>query len=102
MSISSDGDLGWTALPRVARIHVTATIVAGCAIAFLAAPRSIPNPALFLFLLLTVCVTSAWKVNLPISLASGATLSVSYAADLMALLLLGPPAAIVIAAVGVW
>ena len=45
-------------------------------------------------------MTSAWKVNLPISLASGSTLSVSYAADLMALLLLGPPAAIAIAAVG--
>ena len=36
------------------------------------------------------CLTSIWKVNLPIPLASGSTLSVSYAADLMALLLLGP------------
>ena len=102
MSISSDGDLRWVALPDRARAYVVAVIGAGIGVMFLTAPRSIPDPPLFLFLLLVVCVTSAWKVNLPISLASGATLSVSYAADLMALLLLGPRAAIVIAAVGVW
>jgi signal transduction histidine kinase len=102
MSMSTDGDLGWGALPRSARAYVVAIIGAGIGTAFLCAPRSIPNPALFLFLLLTVCVTSAWKVNLPIALTSGATLSVSYAADLMALLLLGPRAAIALAAVGVW
>jgi signal transduction histidine kinase len=102
MSVAANGELRWNALPGGARAYVVATIGAGVLVAFLTAPRSVPDPALFLFLLLTVCVTSAWKVNLPISLASGATLSVSYAADLMALLLLGPRAAIVIAAVGVW
>jgi signal transduction histidine kinase len=47
-------------------------------------------------------VTSSWKVTLPMSLSSGSTLSVSYAADLMALLLLGPEAAVVVAVVGAW
>jgi signal transduction histidine kinase/CheY-like chemotaxis protein len=43
-----------------------------------------------------------WKVNLPIPLASGSTLSVSYAADLMTLLLLGPEPAMVVAVAGAW
>jgi signal transduction histidine kinase/ActR/RegA family two-component response regulator len=47
-------------------------------------------------------MTSVWKVNLPISLASGATLSASYAANLMALLLLGPSHAMVIGVAGAW
>ena len=102
MTITPNSDLRWQALPMVARLYVTATIAAGVFVLLALAPRAFPQPALFLFLLLTVCVTSAWKVNLPISLASGSTLSVSYAADLMALVLLGPRAAIVIAAIGVW
>ena len=53
-------------------------------------------------LLVASCLTSLWKVNLPIPLASGYTLSVSYAANLMALLLLGPEQALVIALAGVW
>ena len=36
------------------------------------------------------------------SLASGATLSVSYAADLMTLLLLGPESAVIVAVAGAW
>ena len=98
---ASDG-LGWRALPRAARTYVAGVTGAGALLIVALAPRSIPDPWLFLFLLVTVCLTSAWKVNLPMSLLSGATLSVSYAADLMALLLLGPRAAILIAAIGVW
>ena len=45
---------------------------------------------------------SAWKVNLPLSPNNGSTLSVSYAADLGSLLLLGAPQAMVIAAAGAW
>jgi signal transduction histidine kinase len=102
MTITPNSDLRWQALPVAARLYVTATITAGGILLLALAPRVFPQPALFLFLLLTVCVTSAWKVNLPIALASGSTLSVSYAADLMALLMLGPRAAVAIAAVGVW
>jgi hypothetical protein len=57
---------------------------------------------LFGALVVLTCVTSAWKVNLPIPLASGATLSASYASNLMALLLLGPSHAVVIGVAGAW
>jgi signal transduction histidine kinase/ActR/RegA family two-component response regulator len=88
--------------PLPARAYVVAVIVAGALVLVASAPRTLPAPGLFVFALLSACLTSAWKVNLPIPLASGSTLSVSYAADLMALLLLGPRPATVIAAVGVW
>jgi signal transduction histidine kinase/CheY-like chemotaxis protein len=64
-------------------------------------PHSLPRPALFVALLGLSCLTSVWKINLPIALESGSTLSVSYAADLMSLLLLGPRHAVVIAVAGV-
>jgi signal transduction histidine kinase/CheY-like chemotaxis protein len=85
-----------------AQVYVLAVIAAGAysIVAFL--PLSFPRPLLFAFLLVTSCLTSVWKVNLPIPLASGSTLSVSYAADLMTLLLLGPRAAVLVAAAGVW
>ena len=102
MTITADTELGWSGQPPLARLYVVGTITAGALVLCAAAPSAFPEPALFLFLLLTVCVTSAWKVNLPISMTSGSTLSVSYAADLMALLLLGPRAAVAIAAVGAW
>jgi len=61
-----------------------------------------PDAALFLALLLLSCVTSLWKVNLPIALVSGSTLSMSYAANLMSLLLLGTWPATVIGVAGAW
>jgi signal transduction histidine kinase/CheY-like chemotaxis protein len=89
-------------LSLAAQAYVLAVIAAGVysIVAFL--PLSFPRPLLFAFLLVTSCLTSIWKVNLPIPLASGSTLSVSYAADLMTLLLLGPRAAVLVAAAGVW
>jgi signal transduction histidine kinase len=89
-------------LPAAARRYVALVMAAGAATAVWFFPRTFPDPGLFFFLLLAAAVTSAWKINLPIPLASGSTLSVSYAANLMALLLLGPRAAVVIAAAGVW
>ena len=89
-------------LPPAARVYVALVIAAGAATIVAFVPRTLPDPATFFFLLLAACLTSAWKVNLPIPLASGSTLSVSYAADLMALLLLGPRAAVLVAAAGVW
>ena len=89
-------------LPLPARVYVTLVIAAGAATAVAFVPRTLPDPGTFFFLLLAVCLTSAWKVNLPIALGSGATLSVSYAANLMTLLLLGPRPAVIVAAAGVW
>jgi signal transduction histidine kinase len=53
-------------------------------------------------LLVTACLTSVWKVNLTISVASGATLSVGHAAEFMSLLLLGPRHAMLVAVAGAW
>ena len=77
-------------------------LAAGTAAALAWFPTGAPQPWLFVLLLIASCLTSLWKVNLPIPLASGSTLSVSYAANLMALLLLGPQQALVIALAGVW
>jgi signal transduction histidine kinase/ActR/RegA family two-component response regulator len=89
-------------LSLTAQVYVLAVIAAGAYSIIAVLPLSFPRPLLFAFLLLTSCLTSVWKVNLPIPLASGSTLSVSYAADLMTLLLLGPRAAVLVAAAGVW
>jgi signal transduction histidine kinase/CheY-like chemotaxis protein len=90
------------ALPRQAQVYVTLVIASGAILLALFLPGALPPPGLFVFLLLTSCLTSAWKINLPIPLASGSTLSVSYAANLMALLLLGVRPAVLVAAAGVW
>ena len=92
----------WTALPRAARIYVSLVIVAGATALVMSFPRTFPQPALFAVLTVFACVTSVWKVNLPITVANGSTLSVSYAANLMSLLLLGAPHAVLIAAAGAW
>jgi signal transduction histidine kinase/ActR/RegA family two-component response regulator len=89
-------------LSRAARAYVGLVVASGAVTLVAFFPRPFPDPGLFFFLLLVACVTSAWKVNLPIPLASGSTLSVSFAADVMALLLLGPRAAVLVAAAGVW
>ncbi|HEX4566986.1 MAG TPA: ATP-binding protein [Vicinamibacterales bacterium] len=96
------GGLAWTRLPRPARLHVAIVTLAGLGVLVASFPRTPPPWGLFFFSLAASCVTSAWKINLPIPLSSGSTLSMSYAADLMALLLLGPRPAIVIAVCGVW
>lgn len=95
-------DLTWSALPFVAQLYVAAVLIAGAATLAAFFPRSLPQPMLFAVLTLFACVTSLWKVNLPITPTSGSTLSVSYAANLMALLLLGPQHAVLVAAAGVW
>jgi signal transduction histidine kinase/CheY-like chemotaxis protein len=94
--------LRWISLPHPARLYVASIIAAGTGVFAAVVPRAYPRPGLFAVLLVTGCLTSIWKVNLPIALSSGSTLSVSYAADLTALLLLGPQQAMVIAVVGVW
>ena len=93
---------GWSGLHRSARVYVAAVIAAGAGAVLASLPLTWPHPILFAVLLIASCLTSAWKVTLPIPVASGSTLSVSYAANLMALLLLGPRRALIIAVVGAW
>jgi signal transduction histidine kinase/CheY-like chemotaxis protein len=89
-----------TELPLAAQAYV-GLVIAGGALSLIAAfPRTFPQPVLFGVLTVFACLTSIWKVNLPITVANGATLSVSYAANLMSLLLLGPQYAVVIAVPG--
>ena len=95
-------DVRWHVLPRAAQLYVVAIAVLGLIVLAAFVPRSYPRPMLFAGLLLLACVTSAWKVNLLIPLGSGSTLSPSEAANFMALALLGPQHAVVVAAAGVW
>jgi signal transduction histidine kinase/ActR/RegA family two-component response regulator len=95
-------DVRWKAQPRRAQIYAAAVIAAGGAVVITHLPVSYPRPGLFAILVAASGLTSIWKVNLPIPLASGSTLSVSYAADLMSLLLLGPRYSLLVAVVGAW
>jgi signal transduction histidine kinase/ActR/RegA family two-component response regulator len=93
--------LAWEALSRSAQLYVAIVMAAGASTLVAFFPTTYPQPALFAMLIVFACLTSLWKVNLPIAAASGSTLSVSYAANLMALLLLGLQPAIIVAVAGV-
>ncbi len=105
-AIQDHGDarrtLAWEDLPPSARVYVLVVMAGGIAATIAWFPSGITHPVLFGTLFVTSCLTSLWKINLPIPLTNGSTLSVSYAANLMALLLLGPHLALVIALAGVW
>src|ERR687895_2545637 len=87
---ASHDSASYWALPRAAQAYVAGVITAGAVCTAWFLPATIDDPLTFGVLVALSCLTSAWKVTLPLSLNSGCTLSVSYAADLMALMLLGP------------
>src|SRR5882672_8591201 len=97
-----DTTLGWQAQPQAVRRYAAAVMAAGVATVAALFPFTYPRPMLFAVLLMTACLTSAWKITLPISLTSGSTLSVTHAVNLMSLLLLGPRHAVPIAVAGAW
>jgi signal transduction histidine kinase/CheY-like chemotaxis protein len=99
--VTTPAGLSWRDLPAAAQAYVGFVIGLGVFAFLVSLPDALPQPWLFSALLVFGCVTSIWKVTLPIALTSGSTLSVSYAADLMSLLLLGPRQAVVIAVAGV-
>jgi diguanylate cyclase (GGDEF)-like protein/putative nucleotidyltransferase with HDIG domain len=90
-----------SSLPRAARWYV-ATVIAFGALLLVA---NLPIDTLqvptrlwqFVLLLLLSAITSVFKVNLPLA-RSGSTMSVSYAVDFAALLLLGPDETMIVAA----
>jgi PAS domain S-box-containing protein len=94
--------LEWQALPRTAQVYVVTVIAAGAGAVIAFFPSEWPPATLFAVLVGASCLTSIWKVNLPIPLSSGSTLSVSYAANLTALLLLGSRPALLVALAGAW
>ena len=90
------------ALPLPARLYVGATIALGAVVLVSLAPRSeFHRPWLFLILLATSAITSAFKVSLPLA-KSGSTMSVSYAVDFAALLLIGPNETMIVAVTSAW
>jgi len=95
-------DTGWTSLPPAAQMYVAAVTLTGVVLTARFFPTTCSRPWMLASLIAFSCLTSLWKVTLPLGLASGSTLSVSYAADLMALLLLGPNHAMVVAVAGAW
>src|SRR5829696_8319630 len=89
-------------LPLPARLYIGATIALGALLVVSLGPRSsFSNLPLFAFLLIMSAVTSAFKVRLPLA-KSGSTMSVSYAVDFAALLLLGPNETMIVAVTSAW
>jgi diguanylate cyclase (GGDEF)-like protein len=77
-------------LPIAARIYVSLVILVGAALGVREATLvQFDQPVVFMALVVLSTVTAAFKVTLPLT-ASGSTMSVSYAVDFAALLLLGP------------
>src|SRR2546423_7196286 len=85
-------------LPVAARLYVGAVLIAGVVVLALFAPHTIPNPLVFTTLLVCSSLASALKVSLPLA-TSGSTMSVSYAVDFAALMLLGADETMLVAAV---
>src|SRR5665213_4498826 len=88
-------------LPIAARVYVSAVLAAGSIVLVVFLPHAIAHPLLFATLLLCSSVASALKVSLPLA-SSGSTMSVSYAVDFAALLLLGADATMFVAAASAW
>src|SRR5437016_463434 len=88
-------------LPLRAQLYVGAVLAAGAAVLVWFAPHSIANIGLFAALLVFSSLASGLKVSLPLT-KSGSTMSVSYAVDFAALLLLGPDETMLVAAASAW
>lgn len=89
-------------LPLPARLFIGATIALGAVLLVSLGPRStFSDPLLFFILLVTSAVTSAFKVSLPLA-KSGSTMSVSYAVDFAAILVLGPNETMLVAVTSAW
>src|SRR5688500_1157011 len=92
----------WEALPRVAQLFIAGVVGVGAYVLVARFPLEYPRPFAFVALLVVACLTSIWKVKLVLSAQNESTLSVSYAAVLMALMLLGPHPAMVVAVAAAW
>ncbi len=92
----------WRDLPLLTQIYIATVIACGSLAFVIGVPRHVSDPVLFAGLALIASVTSVWKVTLPLPIVNGSTLSISDAANMMALLLLGARPAILIATVAVW
>jgi diguanylate cyclase (GGDEF)-like protein/putative nucleotidyltransferase with HDIG domain len=91
-----------SSLPLAARLYVGSVIVVGALSLFVFGARATFNqPYLFLTLLLLSAVTSAFKVSLSLA-KSGSSMSVSYAVDFLALIMLGANETMLVAVASAW
>src|SRR5687767_4648086 len=67
---------GFHLLPRAGQVYVAAVILFGVVTFAAHIPTALPQPWLFAALVLWTCVTSLWKVALPVGKVTGSTLSV--------------------------
>src|SRR5262249_42026322 len=88
-------------LPPGARLYVGGIVAAGLITLVLFAPHTIARPWFFVVLLFCSSLFSALKVTLPLA-SSGSTMSVSYAVDFAALLLLGADETMIVAGASAW
>ncbi|HEX2340776.1 MAG TPA: HD domain-containing phosphohydrolase [Vicinamibacterales bacterium] len=89
-------------LPLIARLYVGVVIALGAAVAGSALVSvDFPRPWLFAALLALSVMSSALKVDLPLGVGSSC-ISLSYAVDFTALLMLGPGPTILISMTSVW
>ena len=86
---------------RWTQAYVAGVIAAGLATLVLLFPKTTPHLTLFFLFLAVSSTAAACKVTLPIG-RGGSTMSVSYAADFTALLLLGPSQTMLISMVTGW
>jgi len=82
-------------LSIAARVYVSLVITGGLGLLLANIPTDLERPWLALALLVVSALSSGLKINLPLS-RSWSTMSVSYAVDLTALLLIGPRATMMI------
>jgi diguanylate cyclase (GGDEF)-like protein/putative nucleotidyltransferase with HDIG domain len=87
-------------LPRAGRIYVASVIVAGATVLGICLPRAdfLHQPVLLAALVVLASVTAALDLTLPFT-AGGSAMSVAYAVDFAALLLVGPHKAMVVASI---
>ena len=86
-------------LPLAGRVYVASVIIAGAIVMAVCLPLAdfTHQPVLFAALVVLASASAALKVTLPLT-TSGSTMSVSYAVDFAALLLLGPHETVIVAA----
>jgi diguanylate cyclase (GGDEF)-like protein/putative nucleotidyltransferase with HDIG domain len=97
---AADGEAPYRTLRFAARVYVGAVVLAGALLVGLRTPHiDLPHPWLFVALVALAGVAAYFKVTLPLA-DRPPTMSASYAVAFASLLLVGPDATMLIAAVG--
>jgi diguanylate cyclase (GGDEF)-like protein/putative nucleotidyltransferase with HDIG domain len=99
-ALVADGEVPYRTLPMAARVYVGAVVAAGALLLAVRLPRvELQHPWLFVGLVVLAGIAAYFKVTLPLA-DRPPTMSASYAVEFASLLLVGPDATMLIAAVG--